>query len=480
MAKNTKVVKAGLGYTIGNYLIKGLTFLTIPIFSRLLSTTEYGKYNTFVAYENILFIIIGFAIHSSYKNARYKYKLSSEGAKKGHDYYSYVSETMILSIISFIIWLVFVNIAGTQTSKVFDLDNISMNLLIIYSAGAAIISCFNADVSLEYSYKKFLAVSGFNAICNIGLSLIFVVTIFKKDRYIGYTLGTVIPIIIASIYIIGHFFRRSKPSKDKEMLVWGIKFSLPIIPHGLSQVILNQFDRIMISRMVTSAAAGVYSFAYNIYSIVAVTFASLDNVWSPWFYENMHSRNYKKIKRYSSIYIVSMFIFCTIVILVCPEIIKILGSKNYWDAMYSAIPIVAGGFFSFLYTIPVSVEYYHEKTSFIALGTSIAAIINIILNYIFIRLIGYIAAAYTTLVTYVLYFLFHYYLAKKIEGRNIFSNKVILLTSLGIIIVMFTANIMIKFWIFRWILAILIFFVSMWYEEKTIGFLEKKFKKPLS
>ena len=50
---NSKAVKAGIGYTIGNYLIKGLSFLTIPIFTRLLSTEDYGIVNIFGAYENI-------------------------------------------------------------------------------------------------------------------------------------------------------------------------------------------------------------------------------------------------------------------------------------------------------------------------------------------------------------------------------------------------------------------------------------------
>ena len=78
-----RVLKAGIGYTIGNYLLKGLSFFTIPIFTRLLTTQDYGKYNVFLSYENIIFVLIGFAIHSSYKNARYRYGLASEGAEKG-------------------------------------------------------------------------------------------------------------------------------------------------------------------------------------------------------------------------------------------------------------------------------------------------------------------------------------------------------------------------------------------------------------
>ena len=52
--KGSNVLKAGLGYTVGNYLIKGLSFLTIPIFARLLDSADYGKYNTYMAFEAIV------------------------------------------------------------------------------------------------------------------------------------------------------------------------------------------------------------------------------------------------------------------------------------------------------------------------------------------------------------------------------------------------------------------------------------------
>ena len=458
-------------------MIKGLTFLTITVFSRLLSTSDYGRYNTFVAYEAILCIFISFAIHSSYKNARYKYKLISEGASMGSDYYSYVSETIVMVLISLIAWFIIINVSSPIASRLLNLDCLSLNLLIIYSGGAGLITCFNTDAGLEYSYKKFLTVSGFNAVCNIGLSLLFVLMVFKNNRYLGYTLGTVIPIAMIGIYIVAYFFKRSKSSRDVSMLTWGLKYSLPIIPHGLSQVILNQFDRIMITWLVSSSATGIYSFAYNIYSIVAVTFTSLDNVWTPWFYEKMHAEEYDKIKKYSSIYIGMMFIFCTDVILVSPEIIKILGGRNYWDAMYCSIPIVAGGFFSFLYTIPASVEYYREKTTYIAFGTSVAAVVNILLNYIFIRSYGYVAAAYTTLITYLLFFMFHYYLSRKIEGRNLFSNGTIVICSVGIICAMLITNVMVHLMVLRWGIAAMIFVISVLCEENYVGLIKKMLNK---
>lgn len=474
MRNRDKAVKAGVGYVIGNYLIKGLSFLTIPIFTRLLSTADYGKYNIFLAYEGIIFLFIGLALHSSYKNARYKYKTTTEGAIDGFDYYTYVSDSCLAIIANTIVWFLVCNILFTYITDLFNLDRFSINLLIAYGFGSAILNCYNVDVSIRYEYKRYVFISGVNAVINILVSVILILTVFNNKRYIGRIVGTVIPVVLISIYIVAFFFHRAHPKNGKKLLPWGIKYSLPIIPHGLSQVILNQFDRIMISSMVSNAATGIYSFAYNIYSIIQVTFTSLDTVWSPWFYEKMNEKDYRSIRKVSSFYMQLMLLLCAIIILICPELVKILGARSYWNAKYSAIPLVAGGFFSFLYTIPASVEYYYEKTKYIAAATGVAAIINIFLNYIFINKFGYVAAAYTTLVTYFLYFLFHYFIAKQIHGSSLFSGGSIVFCSASIFIITFVANKIIDECVLRWVTALIIMILAILIEEREFGLLKGK------
>ena len=222
-------------------------------------------------------------------------------------------------------------------------------------------------------------------------------------------------------------------------------------------------------KMETEASAGIYSFAYNIYALVQVTANSLDNVWGPWFYQKRKDNDIKAIKKYSGFYAFYMMMFSSSIIFMAPEIIKLLGSKSYWDAIYSVIPIVAGGYFAFLYTIPSSVEYYHGKTQYIAGGTSLAAIINIVLNYIFIRRYGYIAAAYTTLATYFLYFLFHYIIAAKIEGKTIFSNGTMIGCAIGISVSIVLGNVLIEYTAIRMLIILSLFLISLAHEEKNIG-----------
>lgn len=465
---NNKVIKAGIGYIIGNYLLKGLTFLTIPIFTKLLSTADYGIYNSFIAYESILSIIIGFALHSSYKNAKYRYK---------DEYQSYVSSSILLIILSTFVFLILFNILYYLKINPFDFNCFTLNLLILYSFSNAIIMCFNAYVSLEYEYKSFLKIAGSNATGNILLSLLLICTIYTDAKYLGRIIGTVLPAFILADFIVIYFFLKKKPKDNLKFWKWGLSYSLPIVPHGISQIILSQFDRIMIQKMINFATAGIYSFAYNIFTIVNVTATSIGNAWEPWFYKKMSLKDYSEIKSQSSNYAIGMLFFIVIVMFISPELIYFLGSKDYWEAKYSVYPIIASGYFSFLYTIPAGVEYYNGKTKFIASGTVCAAIVNIVLNYIFIQKFGYIAAAYTTLFTYILYFVFHYYLAYKIMDFCLFDTKKLVYCSFIILIVMIIGLYFINNFAVRITMAVFTSIIFVLFEEKEFGYIRRKMKK---
>ena len=474
-----KVIKAGIGYTIGNYLLKGLSFLSVPVFSKLLSTTEYGRYNTFVSYEGILFVLIGAAIHSSYKNARYKYGTFEENVATENDYHTFVSVTILFEVISFAVWLLTVNILGNVLSSWLGLDLLSLNLLVVYSFSTAILTCYNTDISIRYQYKSFLVIAGLNAVGNILLSVFLVLTLFNNDRYMGRIIGTALPVFLIAMYIVWYYWRNRKPKHVKSFLKWGLSYSLPIVPHGISQVILSRFDVIMITRMIGEHESGIYSFAYNIFMIVSVTMTSLSSAWSPWFYERMHEKNYESIKKYSRYYILGIAVFCALLILLGPELIFILslGSSKYAASVYCSIPIIAGGFFAFLYNLPADIEYYYGKTKFIALGTTLAAVINIVLNAIFIQKYGYIAAAYTTLVTYALYFVFHYLLYRHIEKEKVFSLAAILVSVFIVMISSGIALVTIGAPLIRIGLALILLAVLLVYFEKTIKVFSILYKK---
>lgn len=459
-----KVIKAGIGYTIGNYLLKGLSFLTVPIFSRLLSTAEYGIFDSYLAYQSIVFILVGIALHTSLKNAKYRYQ---------DKFADYNSCCIVVVMANLFLWLVVCNLIYPLYGGFLGYSRLIVNLLLLNSFGTALIQFYNVYIGLDYRYSAFLKLSAFNAVSSLILSVALILTVFGDKRAEGRIIGNVVPIILISVFIIQYFWKKAKPRWNREYVRFAVSYSLPLVPHGISQVILSQFDRIMIKQMIGPSQAGIYGFAYNIFSIINVTSSSLDNVWGPWFYEKMVARDYGAIRKQSSRYAFGMLLFSAMVMFGTPELVKILGAKVYWDAMYSVIPIVAGGYFVFLYTLPSSVEYFHAKTGYIAVGTGMAALINIILNFIFIGRFGYMAAAYTTLVTYLLYFTFHYIIAWRIQKSCIFDTKKLVLYSLTMIGAGAVSLALIGHWLIRWGLLLLIGAGGAFWAEREFGLREK-------
>lgn len=455
-----KVAKAGAGYVIGNYLLKGITFLSAPIFTRLLTTADFGLYSTYISYVQIFYIILGIALHSSINNAKYKYKEELD---------EYVSSIILLILGSAFIWTILGNIFFDLFKKPFGFDRVILNCLIFHCLGDALIQVFNIYVSLNYKVKSFLRMSSFNAIFNLVLSIILIITLFNEERYIGRIIGSFIPMGAIGLYIVIYFFKKSRPKYNLEYWKYALKYSLPIVPHGLSQVILSSFDRIMIKSMVNADAAGIYSFSYTINSLFLIAATSLEKVWKPWGYEKINEKDYESLRKQATKYALGMAFFAMMIMLVAPEIVKVLGDKAYWDSTSCVVPVVIGGYFTFLYSIPSLVEYAHEKTGYIAVGSACAATLNIILNYIFIPIFGYIAAAYTTVVTYILYFMFHYIIAYKIQGFELFETKKLLLISLAVCCVGACSLLAEEWWYVRWLVEIIVCVTAFFWADHNFN-----------
>ena len=146
------------------------------------------------------------------------------------------------------------------------------------------------------SNKKYIKVSLASTIGNVGLSLILIKTIFNSSRGFGRVLGITISTVLVTVYIIYDLYKRARPTFRKKYWKFGIKYSLPIIPHGISQVLLAQFDRIMINKMIGKSEAGIYGLVGNIKLILAIISDSISEVWMTWFYEKMKNKEIEAVR----------------------------------------------------------------------------------------------------------------------------------------------------------------------------------------
>ena len=404
--KDTRIaIKAGFGYTIGNISIKGISFLTLPIFSRIMTPSQFGMYNVFISYEAILYVIIGLAIHTSIQSARLEFN---------NEVNKYVSSVSLIYICNFILFNIIVFCFGDYLSSLFDFSKEILYLLVLFSFGTSIIQLYNNKVSLNYEYKKYLIVSFIYSIGNILLSLVFMFSVLNDNKALGRMLGTSVTSLAAAIFVLYSLYKEALPKFNKHYWSFALKYSLPIVPHGISQVLLSQFDRIMIRTIIGNSAAGIYSFATNIKLILTVITDSLITTWRTWFFQALSENKVEEIQK-RAIQILELYTILSIGLMsISHELILLLGGIKYDSAKYVVIPMILDAFLLFIYGVIVQSEYYAKKTHFIMIGTIIAASINIITNYFFIQKYGFIVAAYTTLFSYIIYLVLHLFISYRV------------------------------------------------------------------
>ena len=443
---STNIAKAGVGYTLANILIKGIGFLTLPIFSRVLDTYDFGIYNVFIAYDAILYVVIGLALHSSIKSANWEFPGKID---------EYVSSISLVYLGNMAVLIAIALIFGSQISNLLGLDTVVIVSLVIHSLGTALVTLYNNRISLQYSYKKYMIVAACSSLGNVALSLILIFSVFYGQRYLGRILGATVVLGVVGACLLVVFWRRAYPRINLQWWSFGLSYSIPIVFHGLSQVVLAQMSRLMINYMVSTAAAGIYGLAANLQIVLATLTDSISTVWSTWFYEKMEgtraedaassdarARNrraseacIKKIQHRAEQLILLFAILTVGLLTFTPEIIWILGGDAYMDGAYCAFGMILSGYCVFVYNIVVVGEYYRQKTGYIMWATMAAAAVNAVLNYICISCFGYVSAAYATLAAYVLYVVFHWCISKHLMGfaivplRALFGSAVVLSAS---------------------------------------------------
>ena len=377
-----------------------------------MSTVDYGIYNTYVAYVSIVTFVVCLGLDPTLKNAEYDYKEKKD---------KYLSNVYLLTLLASIALLTIVWIGKVFLAKFLAIDCSLLFLIVIQAEAAAIINIYNVKLSLSYSGGTYLKISFFNTIFGICFSIFLILKFFPEKTYWGRILGSIIPLIVVAGVLIYRYVILKKTKFNKEMAIYGLKIGLPLIPHFLSQIVNAQFDRIMISKMVGYAQAGIYSFTYNIAIILQIIYQSLDNIWSTWFFKAMQQKDYAKIRENSQKYIMVIMFFTVSLLTISREFIILFSTEEYWEGIDISFPLIIGIFFLYLYTLPAGVEYYNKKTQYIARGSVITAVLNIILNYFMISLYGYEAAAYTTLVCYIFLFFIHWIIYKHLLKEEIFS-----------------------------------------------------------
>lgn len=417
-------IKSGIWYTVGNILIKGISFLALPIFTRLLSPDDFGKYNVFLSYENIFNVVIGLGLSGTIKVAFFDFN---------EHFNKYFSSVVSLTVFAAVVFDVFANVLILSFNW-FDnsMWNVELvNLLIFSSLATALYNLLSTKYVIEVKYKENLGISLVYTVSNLLLSIFFCLTIYSAQRYLGRILGQTLPLILLAGLLCGYYILKYKAIVVVEYWKYALKLGLPLILHMLSMVVLLQIGKLMIDYFCGSTYTGIYSVAATLASTLSLLMGSFDNAWAPWFYRGLSGE--KGINLVSGDNKVSVFFAFLMVefMLISPEVLMIMTTSDYYDAIYSIVPLTLAVYANFMYLFAVNQEYYYKKTSIIAIGTIIATISGIILNYVLIPQFGYITAAYVDLVCKLILYIIHTIVVKRMKKQPVVSNRLLWILFMG-------------------------------------------------
>lgn len=452
-------VKSAFWFTICSFLQHGISVITTPIWTRLFSAEDFGKYSIFISWKSILTVFITFNLTAGvFTRGLLKYEEHQD------DFIS--SMEGFLSCITFL-YLVLYILFRSFWNDFFGLNTTLMLCMIAMLWVETIFGFWAAREQFNYRYQKLITITLIMSLVNPITGIISVLMIPNNKVEARIITMTILQVAVYTGFFFLQFFR-SKRFFNLPFWKFAFFFNLPLIPHYLSQTILNSSDRIMIGKMVGDREAGLYSLAYSVAMILTMLNTSIQQAFNPWLYRKIKAAEYNGIGKASYTILCIVAFVNLLFIIFAPETVRIFAPAEYLEAVWAMPPVTMSVFFMFMYCLFADFEFYYEKTTFIAIASIFGAVLNILLNWFCIPHFGYIAAGYTTLICYVLYVTAHYYAMrficrKKIGTQKIYKPLIIVSISFvfiisGFAVMLLYSHPILKYLLFGFILTMMIVF----------------------
>jgi O-antigen/teichoic acid export membrane protein len=402
-------------YISASFFTKALAFLSLPILTRLLTTSDYGIIAVFTSVTSFMTLILGLCFTATI--SRYYFEKKS-------DFADFLGANMIfLCTLDFVI-VILVYIFRWQLSHFLNIDPY---LIIIASVIAFMIFTLDVYVSYLTTLRKSWAVTRLSITKSVLILVTSIIWIWslQKERYMGRVYAELLIVIMFFLYAVYKLMPLSRISFKTEHIKYSLVYGIPLVSHVMAGIILESFDRIQINQLTSSSDAGLYSFAYTIGMLMYVIIMGANQSWWPMFYEYMDKGEYGKIVSVVKKYAKSITFAALLLVLFSGEIVMIMADKKFYGGL-DLIPIVVLSYtFVFLYTLYGNFTFYDKKTYLLPVFTGIAALFNIVSNYALIPVYGYKVAAVTTLLSYMLLFVLHYFNTTRLLKRRIIGVRVL-------------------------------------------------------
>lgn len=397
MDKYKKLASNTLIFAIGTFSSKILSFLLMPFVTRMMGTGDYGSADLIQQTVNVLIPIVTLQVNSA------ALRFSLDNAKNKADVFTVGVRT---TLIGFVIFLFFSYPISLITINDFNLGEYIL-LIILF----VLVSSFR-QLCQQFvrgsGHVKLFAVDG---IISTATTLLFTILFLGPFKWgvTGYIMAIIASDACSVIFftITAKLHRYVKPKVlEKSITAQMLKYCVPLIPTVILWWIINVSDRYMITYFVGSSANGLYTAASKIPNFVILFSQIFIDAWQLSAVDEQENKEarahfFTKVFR---VYSGGVFAVASGLILLCQFITKILVSDAFYDSWQYVPILIIATTYSCIVNFLASVYMAEKKSVMSLLTASSGAVTNIVLNFVFIPIMGANGAALATVCAFLVVF----------------------------------------------------------------------------
>ena len=390
-----KLLKNSAIYLSSSMLSKAIPFLLLPIITKYLTPEEYGLLSIFLIIITLYGAFIGMNMHTNISKNFFKIQKEELAL--------YIGNIFHILIFTFALYMLFTFLINLWSNTLFSIPTYWLYLIPALSVMTMVNELNTTILRNEQRAYMFGFFEISNTVAKMGFTILFLI-VFSFGWYaqvFGMVIGSVVFFIVGIVYMKSRGYLNF--TFDTEKIKSILHISIPLVPHALGGIVIAMSDRLFIERMVGLEAVGLYAVGYSFGMIVMLFTDAFIKAWSPWFYKNLvepTDSQKQKIVKYTYVYIIGLFVLATIISIVAEFILPYFVDERFYGASVFIFWVAFGYAVRGIYQIFFPYLVHISCTSFLATSTAVAAIVNLILNYMLIDLYGAIGAAYATAIAF--------------------------------------------------------------------------------
>ena len=379
---------SGMVYASTMAVQRAVSFLLLPLFTRVLLPSQYGELSIALATNAVATVVFAFGMELAiFRGAVH---LADDPEARNRFVRSIWTFLLIAPVLAGLaVTIVLAPILWT--SSILSVGELGLAML----AAALYVSATTLPLALlrvDRRLRDFIVVNTVATAVTVGLELILVVALrFGVTGWlVALTLGSAATLITAMIVVP---YRRPRPF-DREIVRDTLRRSLPVMPHFAAMWSLQLADRLLLAALVTTASVGVYSLASNMATPLLVLVIGVNQSFMPAYAQAGKRHSTTNLRSVIELQVAVIAILCLACALLAPVAIHVFLDARYRAAADLTSWIVLGYLFVGLYSIPMNgITMTHGRSRRIWLTSVFAAATNLGLIYAFVPRSGLIAAA---------------------------------------------------------------------------------------